>query len=90
MFLEQARLVLTQRRYNLSRTSRNTKEPETRRGSQGKKRDDKVQQEGRGVTESEGNTEESGNCHSPMETAAPEQAAAAADCPGASQTGGKT
>lgn len=89
MFLEQARLVLTQGKYNLSRTSPNTTEQKTRRGSHGKRRDDKVQQKGRGVTESKGNAKESGNGHSPTETAAPDQVAAAADCPAASQTGGK-
>lgn len=62
---------------------------ETRRGSHGKKRDDKVQQKGRGVTESKGNAKESGSCHSPVETAAPRQVAVAAGCPAASRSGGK-
>lgn len=80
MFLEQARPVLTQRRYNLNRTSHNTKEHETRRGSHGKKRDDKVQQKGRGVTASKGNAEESGNGPSPAETAAPDHSGCRLPC----------
>lgn len=54
VFLEQARLLLTQRRCRLSRTSHNMKEHETRGSSHGKKRDDKVQQEGQGATQSKG------------------------------------
>lgn len=42
VFPEQARLVLTQGRYNLNPTSHNMKEHETRRGSHEKKQDDKV------------------------------------------------
>lgn len=86
MFLEQARLVLTQRRYNLSQTSRNTQEHETRRGLHGKKQDDKAQQKGQGVTESEGNAKELGSGHWPTEPVALDQVAAS---PAAPRTGGR-
>jgi len=71
VFLEQARLVLTQGRHNSSPTSYNMKEHETRRDSREKKWEDKVQQKEWGASESRGKAKLGNKGRLPIGTGSP-------------------